>query len=345
MNEQQANRARGALLGLAVGDALGTTLEFTTPDVPPFPESLTGPHRTITGGGPFSLEPGEVTDDTQMACCLAASLRHESELNAQDVVKRYIEWSEVAFDVGAQTAAALEHARNEPLHGGQVVWERRLGAKPAGNGSLMRAAPIGIWFSDADARIGEARIAASWLDSSLTHFDPRCLLSCVAFNAAVAAAVRGEEPRRMLDAAASDVAFSAHPHANDDPSVREAIRGGATDVLEDLRLAAAGNPQLDGITEDGGLDMLEQAGFVRVALRLAFWELLHAPSFELALIDVVNRGGDADTNRAITGALLGGHFGEEEIPKHWRTLVLGARGLRPSYHPRVLLELVTALTT
>ncbi len=344
MNEEEANRAGGALLGLATGDALGTTLEFTAPAVPPFPARLTGPHRTITGGGPFRLAPGEVTDDTQMACCLAASLRERSAFEAGDVVQRYIAWREAAFDVGVQTSAALEHARKDPLRGGRIVWERRSGVKPAGNGSLMRAAPIGVCFMDTDEGIARARIAASWLDSSLTHFDPRCLLACVAFNAAVAAGIRGETRPQMRDAAESDLIAAARSQPEDDPGVREAIRGGTTDVLQDLRLAQGDDPMLERITEDGGLDILGQAGFVRVAFRLAFWELLHAPSFEEALIDVVNRGGDADTNGAVAGALLGAHFGKHAIPSDWQAVVLGARGLRPAYHPRVLLDLVTALT-
>ena len=103
-------------------------------------------------------------------------------------------------------------------------------------------------------------------------------------------------------------------------------------VAQDLRFAAADDPRLEGISSGGGLDILAQAGFVRVAFRLAFWELLHAPSFEAALIDVVNRGGDADTNGAITGALLGAHFGEEAIPQGWRAAVLGA-GFRPRRTP------------
>ena len=85
-------------------------------------------------------------------------------------------------------------------------------------------------------------------------------------------------------------------------------------------------------------------GYVRVALRLAFWELYRAPSFEAALIDVVNRGGDADTNAAVTGALLGAYWGEEAIPERWRSAVLsaleGQEGpFAERYHPRRLLLL------
>jgi ADP-ribosyl-[dinitrogen reductase] hydrolase len=333
-------RARGALLGLAVGDALGTTLEFTTPDVPPFPARLDGPHRTVTGGGPFRLDPGEVTDDTHMACCIAASLSERTAFDPLDVLHRYRKWRRVAFDVGRQTAAALDLASSSPLDGGRVVWEQWSGQKPAGNGSLMRTAPIGIYF----ARRQDERIAASWADSSLTHYDPRCRLACVAFNGALAAGVQGVAPAGMLVAATRELEIAASRYAMPLPANEHAFAEGAREIAQDLWMAEAPEPRLDGVAEDGGLDMLMQSGFVRVAFRLAFWELLHAPSFESALIDVVNRGGDADTNGAIVGALLGAHYREDRIPAEWRDQVLGARGLLPQYHPNVLLSMIETLS-
>lgn len=332
-------RARGALLGLAVGDALGTTLEFTSPDVLPFPARLDGPHRSITGGGPFGLDPGEVTDDTHMACCIAASLSERAAFDPLDVLHRYRKWRRVAFDVGLQTAAALDLASSSPLGGGRVVWEQRTGQKPAGNGSLMRTAPIGVYF----ARRDDERIAAAWSDSSLTHYDPRCRFACVAFNGALAAGVQGAAPAGMLAAAARDLEIAASRYAPPFAAEEHALAEGAREIAEDLRMAEAPDPRLDGVAEGGGLDLLTQAGFVRVAFRLAFWELLHAPSFEAALIDVVNRGGDADTNGAIAGALLGAHAGEDRIPPEWRDRVLGARGLLPQYHPSVLLDMIEAI--
>jgi ADP-ribosyl-[dinitrogen reductase] hydrolase len=92
---------RGALLGLACGDALGTTLEFAQLDGPPFPMLARGPHRDITGGGPFGVLPGQVTDDTQMACCLATSLpatQHPESARGDEAA-------------GARTAAILSQIR------------------------------------------------------------------------------------------------------------------------------------------------------------------------------------------------------------------------------------------
>src|SRR5689334_13941802 len=121
---QVEERSRGALLGLAVGDAFGTTLEFSEPKAPAFPQLATGPHVDVVGMGPFRLVPGQVTDDTQMTCCLAASLADRGELDLADVAARYVAWQEHAFDVGVQTAAALNAVREgtPPARAGREVW-------------------------------------------------------------------------------------------------------------------------------------------------------------------------------------------------------------------------------
>src|SRR6185312_17217461 len=110
-----------------------------------------------------------------------------------------------------------------------------------------------------------------------------------------------------------------------------------SDLAADLAAARRDDPDLYG-----DLHLHGSAGFVRVAFRLAYWELWHAPSFEGALVDVVNRGGDADTNAAITGALLGACYGEGAIPSEWTKAVLEFPG-RDGLHPRTLLGLVDAL--
>jgi ADP-ribosyl-[dinitrogen reductase] hydrolase len=335
------DRARGALIGLAVGDALGTTLEFSAPAAPPpFSRLIDGPHREIIGGGPFSVAPGQVTDDTQMAVCLAASLLSCDGYDSGDAAARYVEWSRVAFDAGNQTKSALDAiARGvTPFEAGRSVWLATPGRPPAGNGSLMRTAPIGVRFA-LDTR---ARMAASLRDSSITHHDPRCQLACVALNGAIAAAVtqRPTEPLNLFEHAIGEL-IRAGPMLARTRTVSAHERRAAVDaVLEDLNLALEPDPRLDG----GEVDIHRTRGFVRVALRLAFWELYQAESFEAGLIDVVNRGGDADTNGAITGALLGAYWGEQAIPRRWREAVLGALAGQPgpwgdTYHPRRLLAL------
>ncbi|HSM91498.1 MAG TPA: ADP-ribosylglycohydrolase family protein [Anaeromyxobacteraceae bacterium] len=333
------NRARGALLGLAVGDALGTTLELSTVAAPPFPLLATGPHREIVGGGPFGVAPGQVTDDTQMAVCLASSLLATGGFDPADAAARYVEWGKVAFDAGDQTRRALAELERgtPPLEAGRAVWLASPGRPPAANGSLMRTAPIGVRF----ARDPRARMAASLRDSAITHFDPRCQFACVALNAAIATALtlRPSEPLALFERAIAEL-IRATPLFARTRTVSAHVRRAAVDaILEDLNLALEPDPRL----YDGDVHLLETRGYVRVALRLAFWELFQAPSFEAALVDVVNRGGDADTNAAVAGALLGAFWGEEAIPERWRRAVLGALGqpgpFADTYHPRRLLAL------
>jgi ADP-ribosylglycohydrolase len=327
------DRARGCLLGLAVGDALGATLEFEQLDAPTFPQMATGPHVDITGRGPFDLLPGQVTDDTEMSCCLAESLREKGELSVADVARRYIVWSKHAFDVGEQTSQVLEVTASGKQGASREFWLAR-DKRPAANGSLMRTAPIGVALAGCD---GQRLAWASIAESTITHYDPRCSLACAVLNGAIAAALtddRDRDPFRLREAA-----YEAKSYAlacllgqlvPEEALSEVANLVPATDaVTSDIAASTANDPGLYG--PELFLNRADGAGFVRVALRLAFWELFHAKTFEAGLIDVVNRGGDADTNGAIAGALLGAFHGESTIPARWREPVLAAEPARP--HP------------
>lgn len=331
--------SRGTLLGLAVGDAFGTTLEFKACEAPAFPTLATGPHVDITGGGPFLVDPGQVTDDSQMAACLSASLKEHGRFHATDVAQRYVGWMGHAFDIGNLTHASLsmiargvsigEASRRAWLHSAK---------NSAGNGSLMRIAPIAVAFADDPI----ARRLAALADSAITHYDPRCRLACAAFCTALATAGAGHtEPRDIHAAAVAELDEAATALINLAPGDGPDAERARDALLGDLELATRDEPGL----YEPEMHIHRAQGFVRVAFRLAFWELLHAPTFEAALVDAVNRGGDADTNGAIVGALFGARFGEDAIPEAWKTRVLQALqtssmvALRDVYHPRVLLEL------
>lgn len=332
-------------MGLAVGDALGATHEFKRMPAPDFPKLVDGPLRDMVGGGPHRVQPGQVTDDTQMAACLAASLLAVQGFSAEDVAQRYRAWRPHAFDIGNQTAEVLDAMSAR-------AWERTArerwsqnGRRPAGNGSLMRTAPIGVFFADAP----DDRIRASLADSALTHFDPRCQLACAAFNGAIAHAVGAKgpplKPDALLGAAERATSLAAATLAKSEPDLVREVQEAARCIREDLSFAKKSDPLVYGPE----LRFFEEQGFVRIAFRLAFWELLHAPTFEDGLLDVVNRGADSDTNGAIAGALLGAFHGEEQIPGRWRGPVLSAlegrrTPLSDAYHPRQLLRLVEART-
>lgn len=321
------------MLGLAIGDALGATHEFKSIAAPPFPTLATGPLTGIVGGGPFGLAAGQVTDDTQMATCLFASLRLSGGFDPTDVAARYVAWSHVAFDIGTQTsrAVALLKPPHRTLEAGKEVWLKS-GRNAAANGSLMRTAPIGALLTDSPDERRRAAVA----DSALTHYDPRCRLACAAFDAAIAAAVCGStDALEMWQAAVDEVSVASELIAADyvgDESLRDAV----TALQSDLRFARQDDPELYGPV----LHLGKSEGFVRIAFRFAFWELLHAPTFMAAVLDAANRGGDADTNAAIVGALVGSRVGVEGIPMDWQRVVLdcaadGSEAWSVTYHPKV----------
>ncbi|MGQ0507336.1 MAG: ADP-ribosylglycohydrolase family protein [Myxococcaceae bacterium] len=338
----RTDRAKGALLGLGVGDAFGATLELRRLATPPFPTLLTGPHTEMTGGGPFKVKPGQGTDDSQTAACIAWSLRQLRTYNADDVAKKYTEWLPNAFDVGVQAKAILEAIKQGTSRetAARTHW-MKTGRKNAGNGSLVRTAPVGVFFADDD----NARARATLEDSAITHFDPRCQLACVALNGAIASAIRqptATKPETMVDGARSSLAIASPVLSRSAAEFMREIKDAVELVKADLEAAQKPDPWLYGPE----LHMHTMDSFVRVTFRIAFWELFHAPSFEAGLIDVVNRGGDSDANGAVTGALLGARFGAKAIPERWQKAMLGALGegrggpLWDVYHPRHLLQIL-----
>lgn len=366
-------RSRGALLGLAIGDALGAPLRGRNLIAPLFPKLSDGLRRMPTGGIIKSrlpqpeeqflpsqdefpeeglpenvpLEPpvhelrkGQVTDEAQMAACLATSLREVKSYSAADAARRYRAWKNHAFDMPEALWDVLEEMSSglPVLGAGRRVW-LRMYRRSCTNGSLARTAPIGVFFAKDD----QARMQASFEDSALTHYDPRCQLACVALNAAIAKGITGGaklEPKDLVTAAQTGLSVGAPALGRLASEYIEEITFAKQLLMADLEAAQQPNPMLYGPE----LHLHRQYGHVRTAFRIAFWELLHAPSLEAALVDVVNRGGEADAHGAITGALLGSFHGEEAIPAEWKRLVLESMATVRGpfwnlYHPRQLLML------
>lgn len=332
------DRARGALFGLAVGDALGATLEGKGLAAPPFPKLHTGQSEMV-GGGPFSVKPGQVTDETHQAIIVAQSLKSLRAFNPDDLIQRYRAWSAVAFDLPEQIREVIEHGRGTgfPLESAKAVWLKHQ-KRANSNSPLARTAPIGVLFSkETDLR---ARTSAD--ECALTHYDPRCQLACVALNSAIGHAIHRtkETKEQLVSFASSEMALgAAHFGKKDKEFVRDTNEALAM-LRADLKLASEDDPRLYGPE----LHLHQTPSVVRLAFRYAFWSLFHAPSFEEGLMDIVNRGGDTDGNAAVAGALLGAWFGEKEIPSRWKAEVLGAlewgRGpFANEYHPKRLLEI------
>jgi ADP-ribosylglycohydrolase len=312
-NAGQRDRARGALLGQAVGDALGTTVEFSSPAaiLQRFPGGL----REVVGGGVFSVLPGQVTDDTELALALARSLAEERGYSPDTVAAAYQDWLESGpFDKGRATLQAF----GGRLARGPGLAERlaqRADATTQANGSLMRISPLGIFGWDL-APTELARLAAR--DSALSHPHPLCQAACAVLACAIALAIREGLGGRELH-------WSTLDFARKEPLARPAV--------EVLEAALSGPPR----------DYLHQQGWVRTALQNAFFQL-GAPTFEEGLVDTVNQGGDADTNGAIAGALLGAAHGASVIPARWAERVLSCSSPRPArYHCTDLPQLADRL--
>ena len=270
----ELSRARGALIGLAVGDALGGPLEFADPD--PGRPTIT----EMTGGGWLHLRPGQTTDDTAMALALARSLDERGGHDEQDVVRRYLEWRassppDIGITVNAVLGGVVDGAAPRDAARG---FHEQSGGKSAGNGSLMRIAPVAVRFaSDPEAMVKVAR-----RESTLLHHDPLAADACAWCCLRLARLLRGE---------------TAPPAADGlDPRVAEA-------VVPDR--AAAGERAAT------------LGGFVLATLSVAATAVATADDFEEALVWAVNAGGDADTNGAVAGALLGARLGAAAIPARW----------------------------
>ena len=282
------DRAVGALLGLACGDAVGTTLEFKSP-------GTFEPITDMVGGGPFGLRPGEWTDDTSMALCLAESLLDRGELDLEDQLRRYVLWSEHGylssngrcFDIGMTTSSQLARFRRT----GEAV-DPRPDEEAAANGSIMRLAPVPIrWHGDVEA-------AGRWSGESSrsTHAARRPVDACRLMGAMVAALIDGAS---FDDVTAPGFWKWGELH----PAVADIAAGGWKHKAP---------PAIRG------------TGYCIDALEAALWAVRGADDFRDAVLRAANLGDDADTTAAIAGQLAGARWGASGIPAAWREQVVAA---------------------
>ena len=281
---------RGSLLGLAVGDALGTTLEFKPP-------GTFQPLQDMVGGGPFALKPGQWTDDTSMALCLGESLLACAGFDARDQMERYCRWwrdgylsaTGTCFDIGITVRGALGRFQREgnPLAGSTDP-------QTAGNGSLMRLAPVPLYFAKAGTREAVARAAES---SRTTHGAAAAVDACRYLSALIVGALAGASKDELLSprfapADAPDL-WSEHP----------------LDPMVDAVAAGSFRTKPDGA--------IRGTGYVVASLEAALWAFARSDSFEEGALLAVNLGDDADTTGAVYGQLAGAFYGEDGIPARW----------------------------
>src|SRR3954454_19427040 len=285
----RSHRVAGALVGSAVGDALGAPFEFGPPGrfSARFPFPARGARTEMCGGGPW--EPGEFTDDTQMALLVASSLVDRGGLDEADLFDRFRTWAKAdPKDVGIQTRAVLGSGR--PWDAAAAEHFQRTG-RAAGNGSLMRTTPAAIRFSR-DGRGATMDVARRI--SALTHGDPSAGEGCAIFHELMRVALDGGDP------------LAAIPSTLD--SVLDEHRERWATVL-----APSWTP----------VDATESNGAVWPTLGQAVWALRQGRDFAEVMRLVIDLGGDTDTVACVAGGLAGAVFGMSGIPSRWASVVHG----------------------
>ena len=274
------NRSRGSLLGLAIGDAVGTTVEFLQ-------RGTFSPVTELTGGGPFHLEPGQWTDDTSMALCLATSLVECGGFDPDDQMSRYCRWMNdgyfsstgTCFDIGTTVQSALlRYQRDASAFAGSTD------EHTAGNGCIMRLAPIPIFFFPDIDKV--EHFAAE--SSRITHGATECVDACRLFSRMLCCTLLGRSKNEILLGEADSFTGA-----------------------ERITAIARGDYRSKDESEIRG------DGYVVNSLEAALWSFARTDNYRDAVLTAVNLGDDADTTAAVCGQLAGAHYGETGIPPEW----------------------------
>ena len=272
------------LLGLAVGDALGCTLEFKKP-------GTFEPITTIVGGGVHKLKAGEWTDDTSMALCLAQSLIDCKGFDAKDQMIKYSKWYDdgymsstgECFDIGNTTRKALDDfaITNNPYSGEKDI-------RSCGNGSIMRLAPIPIYYY----KEPEEALKYAALSSKTTHAHSLCIDACRYMAGIIVGLLNGESKETVLSPMYSPV----DNYFNNEP------------LCDGMKEVASGSFKTKQPPEIKG------TGFVVESLEAALWAFYHTDNFRAGALKAVNLGDDADTTGAVYGQIAGSIY---DIPLEW----------------------------
>lgn len=275
--EQALDRAKGCLLGLAIGDAVGTTLEF-------LPRDRSHVHDMV-GGGPFNLKAGEWTDDTSLALCLADSYLANGELNYADYLSRLCRWYQqgensvngVCFDIGNATRDALEGWLNSGMG-----WIGNLDANTAGNGSIIRLAPTAIFRRNS--------LVATWMESQTqsktTHRALEAVGCCELLGAKLHLALNGADKKEMCGPMMG-------------PFHSRVMIINAGEYKQKTR------------------DQIRSSGYVIDTLEAALWAVWNTDNFKDAILLAANLGDDADSVAATAGQIAGALYGVSGMPEEW----------------------------
>lgn len=299
MTADQRSRTQGTLLGLACGDALGRPVEFQDP------ERIMQTHGRVTdmlAHGIHRQPAGTITDDTEMALCIARSLAEHGTFKPEDIADRFVNWKRSGpFDIGRMTSNALHRIQKGESWdvAGEREWEESVEGRNAGNGSLMRCAPYAVAYRNEPDEL----VDISRQSSSITHADPRCQWSCALFNLTLVNLIK--EVEQPLESALDKI---------------------GAELPDEVRTAVE---PITAARHDESVDIdLENTGYVVTTLQAGLYHGLTGETAEDAIIDAVMMGGDADTIGAVAGAIAGARFGADTLPDRWVAEISEADELR-----------------
>lgn len=291
MDDDVQRRARGAYLGLAIGDALGATVEFMTPREI---QATYGIHRELIGGGWLRLKRGHVTDDTEMSLALGSAIIRQRRVVPESIAEAFSEWmSSKPVDIGNTVRRGIVHYRNT---GEARVPENEY---DAGNGACMRSLPVALaTLGGGDEEIRQALLGQSHIthNNRLADAGTRCVVLMV--QAALNGAVKEELDYYIEVLGKNWVEYRLDHRRHENPS-----------------------------------------GYIVDTLKTVFQSFRHGCDFETSLVDVVNRGGDADTTGAILGMITGALYGPESIPARWLKRLEKRVRMACEYQAEALLQL------
>lgn len=291
MKNNIISRIRGAMYGVAVGDALGAPLEFLGAETI---KKQHGTVRDMIGGGWLAVRPGEFTDDTQMTLAVAHGIVEESDDPIEAIGQRFVSWMQAGpKDVGATCGSSIRRAisvAENPSRPSKSAWNHAAeathmytGGRSAGNGTLMRTAYVGLYYKG----VHEAMLKARQI-SKMTHYDDETAVDCAVYSAVL---------NRMVD----ENSLRARKELLIHYTCRAAYCKGRYSYERLSKPGYKPNP----------------TGYVVDSFAAALHCIFTTNSFEEAVIKAVNLGGDADTIGAITGGLAGALYGYEDIPERW----------------------------
>lgn len=314
----------GLIYGQCIGDALGARYEFDTSQeaTSKVNSDMQGSYLPLLGNGFFKTEPGQITDDSEMALCILNSLVKYKKYKRSKIAKAYIKWFDSKpVDIGKTISRALFTRKKSKGKKDMIEISKELNYSSLSNGTLMRISPLALLYKNYSMKKIEKIV---YKECELTHPNP--IIKEVSWLYVLTLI-------QILKNKSKDEVY--------DSIIRECKDARIYVILRDAKLrpepTIIWNEKVEFILSDSA----SCQGYFGVALQNAIYEYLNGHSFDNSMINIIKRGGDTDTNCAIAGALLGAHYGFQKIPKEWIDSIKNYKGSRSNlYSTKNLEELV-----